>query len=63
MSDDETRREDARIEAHIDRALKNGTMGVCGCGDVTSQKGEDPDTGETYWVCWICSMDEEGDQP
>lgn len=56
MGDDECRREDARQEAAaIDRALRNGTMGVCACGDVTSQKGEDPDTGEEYWVCWICS--------
>ena len=57
MADDEGRREEARIDALIERALRNGTMGECACGEITSQIGEDPDTGEEYWVCKRCVKD------
>ena len=54
MSDDETRREDARIEAAIDRALKDGIWGTCWyCGDPTPHK--DPNGEPFYrWLCRPC---------
>ena len=64
MSDDESRREDARIEAAIARVLKNRTMGYCElCGDETSHR--EPENEEYYprWICKYCQrmMAEPGD--
>ena len=54
MGDYESRMEDARIEVAIERAVRRGDMGECGCGDVTSHRGED-EVGEPYgWVCKRC---------
>lgn len=50
MSDDETRREDARIEARIERNLRNGTWGICWyCKDPTPKKDVDE-----RWCCSPC---------
>jgi hypothetical protein len=64
MGDDECRKEDARVEAAIDRALELGTMGQCElCGDITSHK--EPETVLYYprWICKYCQrmMAEPGD--
>jgi hypothetical protein len=54
MGDDESRREDTRMEAAIERAIRRGDMGECGCGTVTSHKGVD-EVGESYrWLCQRC---------
>ena len=38
MGDDESRREDARIEALQDRGLRNGTLAECQpCGDIRAR--------------------------
>ena len=48
MGDDESRREDARIEAAIERGLRNGTMGKCWyCKDITNHKD--------IFARWLCS--------
>ena len=61
MGDDESRREDARIEGIIERNLRNGTMGYCWyCGDPTDNcKGDTEDR----WLCRPCQrmMDNPGD--
>lgn len=65
MGDDESRREDARIEAHIDRALLNGTWGYCfWCNDPTPYRERDEESEEFgRWVCRPCQrmMDNPGD--
>lgn len=59
MGDDESRAEDARIEAAIDKALVRGDMGYCWyCKDPTARQDEDG-----RWLCRYCAkmMDEPGD--
>lgn len=59
MGDEESRREDARIEAAIDKALLRGDMGYCHvCRDATARKDEDD-----RWLCRYCAkmMNEPGD--
>ena len=61
MSDDETRRNDARIESAIERALRNGKMGYCWyCGTPTDNSKGDTDY---RWLCRPCErmMDAPGD--
>ena len=66
MGDDESRREDARVEVMIDRALRNGTWGICViCGDPTPHQ-EPEEVAQHYSPRWICKpcermMDAPGD--
>ena len=57
MADDEGRREDAKVEAAIDRAMRHGMMGYCAiCGDETFGR-ESEEVADYYpprWICKIC---------
>jgi len=55
MSDDETRREDARQEAAIDRALRKGMMGYCWfCDKLTLRRAPEDDEYFDRWICNAC---------
>jgi formylmethanofuran dehydrogenase subunit E len=61
MGDDESRMGDTRVEAIIDRKLRNGTMGLCErCGDPTIHTNLDEFNPE--WVCKSCYKKRGGEE-